>query len=654
MAIAGKVAITPRGNWNSTTSYQKLDFVFYNDSSYVALKPSKGITPTNTEYWMLALQGASRSEIEGIINGTTQVGDAKTLDGHEAGDFSLEGHVHTASEVGLGKVNNTSDAEKPVSTAQAAAIDAAKTAAETAANSYTNTKVAELEESMADNEAITELREAVSQKAGTDVVTAHTENTSNPHNVTKSQVGLGNVPNVATNDQTPTYTVASADAELTSGEKVSVAFGKIAKAIKSLISHLADTTKHITSSERTAWNNKAGTSTATTSANGLMSSTDKTKLDGIASGANAYTHPNSGVTAGTYRNVTVNAQGHVTAGSNPIITVEQGGTGKTTAQDALNVFINALSTGDSTPTDADYFVSQYASGGTTNTTYHRRPFSALWSYIKSKADSVYAKASHGNHVPTTQTADNATFLRNDNTWQKITPANIGAAASSHGTHVSFSTTAPVMDGTASAGSASTVARSDHKHPVDTSRAAVSHNHSASNITSGTLSIARGGTGATSAKDALTALGGAAVETGTCTMELADIGKYAAGQGTTYGTFPAKYYKIGNLVYIISTGKYSGATPTGSSVCLGGLPYYWEVFDYGGIRSTPVAHLATDSSSGNVGAFVGGTESLQGSSSVNLLGDNTPYGLQLTTNTTALSRIQNGNRMFMCLLFVTSR
>ena len=31
----------------------------------------------------------------------------------------------------------------------------------------------------------------------------------------------------------------------------------------------------------------------------------------------AYSHPNSGVTAGTYRNVTVNAQGHVTGGSNP-------------------------------------------------------------------------------------------------------------------------------------------------------------------------------------------------------------------------------------------------------------------------------------------------------------------------------------------------
>lgn len=33
--------------------------------------------------------------------------------------------------------------------------------------------------------------------------------------------------------------------------------------------------------------------------------------------ANAYTHPSSGVAAGTYRSVTVNAQGHVTAGSNP-------------------------------------------------------------------------------------------------------------------------------------------------------------------------------------------------------------------------------------------------------------------------------------------------------------------------------------------------
>jgi hypothetical protein len=56
---------------------------------------------------------------------------------------------------------------------------------------------------------------------------------------------------------------------------------------------------------------------ATTSLAGFMSSTDKTKLDGIATGANNYTHPASGVTQGTYRKVTVDVNGHVTAGENP-------------------------------------------------------------------------------------------------------------------------------------------------------------------------------------------------------------------------------------------------------------------------------------------------------------------------------------------------
>ena len=46
-----------------------------------------------------------------------------------------------------------------------------------------------------------------------------------------------------------------------------------------------------------------------------------TKGDGttgtITTQDTAYAHPNSGVTAGTYTSVTVNAQGHVTGGSNP-------------------------------------------------------------------------------------------------------------------------------------------------------------------------------------------------------------------------------------------------------------------------------------------------------------------------------------------------
>lgn len=69
---------------------------------------------------------------------------------------------------------------------------------------------------------------------------AHIEDKGNPHGVTAEQVGLGNVPNVSTNDQAPTYTEAKALADLTSGEKLSVAFGKLKKAVASLIAHIGN------------------------------------------------------------------------------------------------------------------------------------------------------------------------------------------------------------------------------------------------------------------------------------------------------------------------------------------------------------------------------------------------------------------------------
>lgn len=66
--------------------------------------------------------------------------------------------------------------------------------------------------------------------------------------------------------------------------------------------------------------------------------------------------------------------------------------------DDLNTMINALTTGASTPTDADYYVSQYVGGGTSTSTatFHRRPMSTLWAYIKSKAESVFAAKIHAH------------------------------------------------------------------------------------------------------------------------------------------------------------------------------------------------------------------------------------------------------------------
>lgn len=57
----------------------------------------------------------------------------------------------------------------------------------------------------------------------------HITDTSNPHGVTAEQIGLDKVPNVTTNNQSPTFTEATTRANITSGETLSTLFGKIKK-----------------------------------------------------------------------------------------------------------------------------------------------------------------------------------------------------------------------------------------------------------------------------------------------------------------------------------------------------------------------------------------------------------------------------------------
>ena len=109
MAIAGRVAIVPKGEYSNAVTYDKLDLVMFNNDAYVAKKASTGIEPTDDEYWMLILNNVVAEDLENIINGTTPVGNANQLGGKDASEYALDADL--ANYAVLGE-NNYSGALK--------------------------------------------------------------------------------------------------------------------------------------------------------------------------------------------------------------------------------------------------------------------------------------------------------------------------------------------------------------------------------------------------------------------------------------------------------------------------------------------------------------------------------------------------------------
>lgn len=108
----------------------------------------------------------------------------------------------------------------------------------------------------------------------------------NPHRVNKEQVGLGNVPNVTTNDQTPTYEEAEEFENISSGEKLSIAFGKIQKAISSLLGHINNfDNPHKTTKSQIQLGNVDNTSDV----DKPVSTAQQKAIDGAYANSNKYT-----------------------------------------------------------------------------------------------------------------------------------------------------------------------------------------------------------------------------------------------------------------------------------------------------------------------------------------------------------------------------
>lgn len=100
MAIAGRVAIVPKGDWSADATYKRLDAVTYNNTLYFAKKEvPAGTATSNTEYWSKSIVGGV-----GAIATTEEAGivkpDGKSMSVDESGTLSinLDGTTITLDE----------------------------------------------------------------------------------------------------------------------------------------------------------------------------------------------------------------------------------------------------------------------------------------------------------------------------------------------------------------------------------------------------------------------------------------------------------------------------------------------------------------------------------------------------------------------------
>ena len=106
MADAGRILIMPKGTYDASVAYERLDLVRHNGNVWLAKTNTIGVEPTteNSEQWF-------------DMNNT----DASYFGGQTVDEWQAKidakadsSHTHTKANVGLGSVDNTADADKSV------------------------------------------------------------------------------------------------------------------------------------------------------------------------------------------------------------------------------------------------------------------------------------------------------------------------------------------------------------------------------------------------------------------------------------------------------------------------------------------------------------------------------------------------------------
>lgn len=100
MAIAGRVAIVPKGDWSADATYKRLDAVTYNNTLYFAKKDvPAGTSTSNTEYWSKSIVGGAGGVATADEAGTVKPADGLTVAEDGTLKVSIDGTTLTMDQV---------------------------------------------------------------------------------------------------------------------------------------------------------------------------------------------------------------------------------------------------------------------------------------------------------------------------------------------------------------------------------------------------------------------------------------------------------------------------------------------------------------------------------------------------------------------------
>ena len=316
------------------------------------------------------------------------------------------------------------------------------------------------------------------------LINTHANRTDNPHKVTKSQVGLSNVENktvaqilasaaLTGTPTAPTAVTGVSNTQIANTQYVNTAISNAIAASDAMIFKgtlgTGGTINALPTTYKTGWtyrvvsagsyagqqceigdlvialvdrsgsgNVNSDWTVAQTNINGAitsMSGSNPIQVTGSGSSRNIQ-HMTSGVTAGTYRSVTVNNMGHVIDGSNPVTDIAEGGTNNTSFTNNTVIIYdgNKLASSGVSTTKLNYLSgvtsdiqTQLNGKAVSSHTHNYAGSSSAGGPANSVKANMVVKLNNG----TTEGTNMFTFNGSTAKTINITAASIGAVSGSH-------------------------------------------------------------------------------------------------------------------------------------------------------------------------------------------------------------------------------